>query len=84
MMLSEEEMVINIIVDQLGIAKEDCIPEKDFIDDLGADSLDIVEMIMAVEEGFGMEITDDELWEIHTIQDVFDCIAKKLADRRSR
>lgn len=84
MMLSEEEMVIDIIVNQLGIAREDCILEKDFIDDLGADSLDTVEVIMAVEERFGVEITNDEVGKIHTIQDVFDCIAKKLMNRRSR
>lgn len=78
-----EETVIDIIADQLGIAREECVPEKDFIDDLGADSLDIVEMIMEVEEKLDMEITDDELGEIRTIQDVLDCIARKLADRRS-
>jgi len=50
-------------MEQLGVTKEECVPEAAFIDDLGADSLDIVELIMAMEENFGIEITDDELSE---------------------
>ncbi len=72
-----EEKVIEIIMEQLGVTKEECVPEAAFIDDLGADSLDIVELIMAMEENFGIEITDDELMKVRTVQDVIDFIKKK-------
>jgi len=53
------------------------VPEASFIEDLGADSLDLVEMIMAMEENFGVEISDEELQKIRTIQDAINFIKKK-------
>jgi acyl carrier protein len=76
-MSSIEEKVIEIIMEQLDVTKEECVPEAAFIDDLGADSLDIVELVMAMEENFAIEISDDELMKIRTIQDVIDFIKKK-------
>jgi len=64
-----EEKVIAIIMDQLDVTREECRLEASFIDDLGADSLDLVELIMEMEENFGIEIADSELEKIRTIQD---------------
>ena len=75
--MSVEERVIEIIMEQLDVTREECVPEASFMDDLGADSLDIVELIMAMEENFGVEISDDELTKIRTIQEVVDFIKKK-------
>ncbi|HNQ01738.1 MAG TPA: acyl carrier protein [Syntrophales bacterium] len=76
-MMSIEEKVIEIIVEQLDVTREECVPEASFIEDLGADSLDLVELIMAMEENFGIEISDEELQKIRTIQDAVDYIKKK-------
>jgi len=65
-----EAKVIEIIMEQLGVTREECVPEASFVDDLGADSLDIVELIMEMEENFGIQIADDELEKIRTIGDV--------------
>jgi acyl carrier protein len=70
------EKVQEIIVNQLGIDKEEVTLESD-IDDLGADSLDFVEMLMAVEEEFDIEITDDEAEAIDTVGDFVECIKAK-------
>jgi acyl carrier protein len=75
--MSIEDKVVEIIVEQLDVTKEECVPEASFIDDLGADSLDIVELIMALEENFSIEINDDELRKIRTIQDSINFIKKK-------
>jgi len=75
--MSIEEKIIEIIMEQLDVSKEECIPEASFMDDLGADSLDIVELIMAMEENFGIEITDDELLKIRTVRDAIEFIIKK-------
>lgn len=75
--MSIEEKIIEIIMEQLDVTKEECIPEASFMDDLGADSLDIVELIMAMEENFGIEITDDELLKIRTVSDAIDFIVRK-------
>ncbi|MBN1613300.1 MAG: acyl carrier protein [Deltaproteobacteria bacterium] len=72
-----EERIIDIIVEQLEVTREECVPEAAFIDDLGADSLDLVELIMEMEENFGMQIADDELEKIRTIQDVIDFLRSK-------
>jgi acyl carrier protein len=66
-----------IIVEQLDVTKEECVLEASFIDDLGADSLDIVELLMEMEEAFGIEIADEELEKIATIQDVVDFLRQK-------
>jgi acyl carrier protein len=72
-----EEKVITIIMEQLDVTKEECKLEASFIDDLGADSLDLVELIMAMEENFGVEIADSELEKIRTIQDAIDFLKSK-------
>jgi len=72
-----EEKVVNIIVEQLDVTKEECVLEASFIDDLGADSLDIVELLMEMEEAFGIEIADEELEKIRTIKDVVDFLKQK-------
>ncbi len=65
-----ERRVIEIIVEQLGVAEEEVTLEASFIDDLGADSLDLVELIMAMEEEFSLEISDEDAEKILTVQDV--------------
>ena len=70
------EKVREIIVDQLGVEEEEVAIESSFIDDLGADSLDIVELIMALEEEFDLEIPDEEAEKITTVSDVVEYIKK--------
>ncbi len=65
-----EDKVIDIIVDKLGVERSEVTPEAVFVDDLGADSLDLVELIMAMEEEFGFEIADDEAEKLRTVGDV--------------
>jgi acyl carrier protein len=72
-----EELVSEIIVEQLGISKEEIVPEASFIDDLGADSLDIVELVMAIEEKFDIEIPDDDAEKLQTIGDAFAYIRER-------
>lgn len=72
-----EEKIITIIMEQLDVTREECRLEASFIDDLGADSLDLVELIMEMEENFGLEISDSELEKIRTIQDVIDFLRSK-------
>lgn len=67
--MSVENRVKSIIADQLGISEEQIKPESKFIEDLGADSLDIVELIMAMEEEFQTEIPDEEAEKIRTVGD---------------
>ncbi|WP_024834645.1 acyl carrier protein [Ruminiclostridium josui] len=68
------DKVKKLIVEQLGVEEEDITMEASFIDDLGADSLDIVELIMALEEEFGLEIPDNEAEKITTVSDVVEYI----------
>ena len=72
--MSVEEKVIEIIIDQLGVDEKQVNPEASFIDDLGADSLDTVELVMALEEEFDIEIPDEDAEKIATVQDAFDYI----------
>jgi acyl carrier protein len=76
---SEEinERVKSIIAEQLGVNMEEVIPEASFIEDLGADSLDIVELIMALEEEYDMEIPDEDAEKIQTVEDVTSYIQSK-------
>ena len=62
-----EERVAEIIVEQLGVSRDEVVAESSFIDDLGADSLDIVELVMAMEEEFNVEIPDEDAEKIQTI-----------------
>jgi acyl carrier protein len=72
-----EEKVIGIIMEQLDVTREECVPEASFIDDLGADSLDLVELIMAMEETFNIQIADNELQQIRSIRNVLDYLRDK-------
>jgi acyl carrier protein len=76
-----EERVIKVIMEQLNMPREECVPEADFIDDLGASDLDIVELVMAMEENFDIEIGDDKLQGVRTIQDLVDHIIDVLMER---
>ncbi len=69
-----EERVKKIIVDMLGVKEEDVVPEASFVNDLGADSLDTVELLMALEEEFNTEIPDEEAEQINTVQAAIDYI----------
>ncbi len=71
-----EERVTQIIVDQLGVESSEVMPEASFVDDLGADSLDRVELIMAFEENFDLEIPDDDAEKIVTVQNAISYIQK--------
>ncbi|MBP1713293.1 MAG: acyl carrier protein [Deltaproteobacteria bacterium] len=73
-----ERRVIEIIVEQLGVSEEEVTMEASFIEDLGADSLDLVELIMAMEEEFGIEISDEDAEKIQTVQDVVNYINEHM------
>ena len=79
-MSSEEvfDKVKEIIVEQLGVAEDSVTEEASFIDDLGADSLDIVELIMALEEEFDIEIPDSDAEKVVTVADVVDYIKENV------
>ena len=70
-----EDRVRKIIVEQLGVKEEDVKSEASFVDDLGADSLDTVELVMALEEEFDTEIPDDEAEKITTVQSAVDYVS---------
>jgi acyl carrier protein len=72
-----EDKVIKLVMEQLDVTREECVLEASFIDDLGADSLDIVELLMEMEEAFGVEIADEELEKISTIKDVINFLKQK-------
>ena len=67
-MASVEEKVKHIIVEQLGVDEDEVKPEASFVDDLGADSLDVVELVMALEEEFGLEISDEDAEKLVSVQ----------------
>jgi acyl carrier protein len=74
-----EDKVKEIIVEQLGVEADKVVPEATFIDDLGADSLDTVELIMAIEEEFDVEIPEEEAASISSVKEVIDYLAKQTA-----
>ena len=75
--MSVEDRVKSIIVEQLGVDAEEVTPDASFVEDLGADSLDTVELIMAFEEEFGVEISDDEAEKIRKVKDAVEYISKR-------
>ena len=74
--MSIENKVKEVIVEQLGANADEVVPAASFVDDLGADSLDTVELVMALEEEFGVEIPDEDAENIKTVQDAIDYINK--------
>jgi len=74
---SIEDRVKEIICEQLGVSADEVTPQASFIEDLGADSLDLVELVMALEEEYGMEISDEDAEKIRIVQDVLDYINKQ-------
>lgn len=74
--MAVEQEMIDIIVEQLSVDKEKVVPNASFVDDLGADSLDLVELIMAMEEGFDIEIPDEDAEGITTVQDAINYVQK--------
>ena len=79
-MAALEDKIKEIIIEQLGVSAQEVVPEASFIDDLGADSLDIVELVMALEEEWGLEIPDDDAEKIQTIQDAINYIEERVKD----
>ncbi len=79
-MASVEERVKKIIVEQLGVKDDEVTNSASFVDDLGADSLDTVELVMALEEEFGVEIQDDKAEKITTVQQAIDYIQSHMQD----
>jgi acyl carrier protein len=77
---SIEQRVKDIIVEQLGVEEDEVSPEASFIDDLGADSLDTVELVMAFEEEFNIEIPDEDAEGISTVQDAIDYIKTNVKE----
>ena len=75
-MASVEERVKQIIVEQLGVSEEEVTSTASFVDDLGADSLDQVELVMAFEESFGIEIPDEDAEKITSVKDAIEYIEK--------
>jgi len=73
-MASVEEKVKHIIVEQLGVDEEEVKPDAKFVDDLGADSLDVVELVMALEEEFGLEISDEDAEKLTTVSQAVEYI----------
>ena len=73
--MSIEDKVKKIIAEKLSVDMEEVVPEASFVDDLGADSLDLVELIMSMEEEFDVEISDEGAEKITTVKDAFDYVA---------
>jgi acyl carrier protein len=81
-MASVEERVKQIIVEQLGVDEAEVTPTASFVDDLGADSLDIVELVMAFEEAFGIEIPDEDAEKIASVKDAISYIDKHAQTKK--
>ena len=77
MTASTYERLKKIVVEQLGVDEEQVTPEASFVDDLNADSLDLVELIMSLEEEFGAEISDEDAEKIRTVQDAVEYVEER-------
>ena len=75
------EKITEIIVEQLGVKPEEVVPEASFVDDLGADSLDTVELVMAFEEEFGAEIPDEDAEKLQTVGDAIKYVSEKTSQK---
>ena len=76
--MSLEQRVREIIVEQLGVSAEEAVPQASFIEDLGADSLDILELVMAMEEEFDVEIPDEDAEKIQTVAAAIQYLREKV------
>ena len=76
--MSLENRVTDLIVEQLGVSREEVVTTASFVDDLGADSLDIVELVMSMEESFDIEIPDDDAEKMQTIGDAVSYLKSRL------
>ncbi len=76
--MSIKDKVVKLIAEKLSVDIEEVAPEASFVDDLGADSLDLVELIMSMEEEFDIEISDEDAEEIQTVQDAMDYVDRHL------
>jgi acyl carrier protein len=76
-----EERVKKIIAEQLDVDESKLVPEASFVEDLGADSLDTVELVMALEEQFGTEIPDEDAQKIITVKDAIDYVASRTVEQ---
>ncbi len=77
--MATEQEVIDIVVEQLGVDRNDVTPNKSFVEDLNADSLDLTELIMTFEERFGIEISEEEAEKLKTVGDVVRYLEKTKA-----
>jgi acyl carrier protein len=75
--MSVLEKIKNIVAEQLDVAENEVIPEANFVNDLGADSLDLTELIMAMEDEFGLEIDDEEAQNLRTVNDAIKYIESR-------
>lgn len=75
------EKVTEIVVEQLGVTPEQVVPTASFIDDLGADSLDTVELVMAFEDAFGIEIPDEDAEKMQSVGNAIEYLTKKLSEK---
>lgn len=78
--MSLEARVTDLIVEQLGVSKEEAVVNASFVDDLGADSLDIVELVMTLEETFDIEIPDDDAEKMQTINDAIGYLKERVKE----
>ncbi len=76
---SIEEKVKELIVQQLGVSESEVVPEAKFIDDLGADSLDLVELVMALEDEYGIDIPDEDVEKIVTVGDAIKYLEQRVS-----
>jgi len=75
-----EERLTDLIVEQLGVSREEVVAKASFVDDLGADSLDIVELVMSLEESFDLEIPDEDAEKLQTVNDAMEYLKNKLGE----
>ncbi len=75
--MAVEDKLRDIVVEQLGVSEAEVVPEASFLDDLGADSLDVVELVMAIEEEYGIEIADDDAEKLQSFQDAVNYVEER-------